>query len=101
MHKKSEACIHSLERQVATHSEELPSARGNLTWLEESVAVGQRWLADAQSAIRPVEGKRDKNRRHLHIEQLRGDGWRALVRGLRSLLVGRLSFCAVQRCRDA
>lgn len=81
------ARVQSLQRQVAAHSAELALARGDMTWIEESVTVAHRHLSDAQSVLLAVERECNEYRSRLGVEEQRRDGLEALLRGLYSDLV--------------
>lgn len=67
--QESAAFILLLGFQVPVHSAELPSARDDTTWLEESVAVVQRQLADVQFASLKFEGDGKEYRRPIGFEK--------------------------------
>lgn len=70
--QKSAAILQSLQRQVAAHAAELASGRGDMTWLEEYVAVAQRSLVHGQWTLLMVEGERRDYHRHIVEEQRHG-----------------------------
>lgn len=43
--------VQLLVRQVEARSAQVPSSHGDMTWLEESVAIAQLHLAEAQPAL--------------------------------------------------
>lgn len=59
---------------------------------EESARVAQHHLADAQSALRTVEGGVDENRRRLGVEEQQRGDLESLLCGLLSCLVDDSSF---------
>lgn len=86
-----------LDRQVAVHSWESPSANGAMTRLKESDAVVQRQLADIQLALPTVESEDEKHRRRLDVEEHRCGGLEALLCGLHSRPVDHSSLVASVR----
>lgn len=84
--------IQSLERQVAARFAELASARGDITFLEESITVAECQLVGAPSALVTVKGERDEYLRRLGAEEHQRVSLEALLCGLRIRLIDHTSL---------
>lgn len=85
-------CVEALEYQVAATSVEPASARGDMTPIEESVAVAWSQLADAQLALPTAEGEGDEYCRRLGTEKQRYGGSVALHFSLHTHFVDHTSL---------